>query len=222
MENLILYLIPVVLMGFGQMWVQSAYSKYAKIANDSGITGAEAAKRILEYNDIYDVEVRQGNGKLSDHYNPKDKLINLSPEVFAGHSIASIAIAAHEVGHAIQHHVGYQILVFRNTVLPFAQIGSTLGWSALMFGIFGDVTGLIYVGLIAVGAIALFQFVTLPVELNASKRAKEQLIATNIASGNEIAGANKVLTAAAFTYIAAFLATVFQVVRLLMLRSRRD
>ena len=222
MDGLLLYFIAAVLLGFSQIWVQNAYSKYAKVPNDSGLTGADVARRILEENDIYDVEVLTSpGGALSDHYDPRNKTVNLSPDVYGGHSVASIAVAAHEVGHAMQHHQGYQAIAIRNNLLPFAQIGSVIGWGALIIGLASEISGLTLVGLIAVGAIALFQLVTLPVEFNASTRAKQQLSALKIADSSEMTGVNKVLTAAAFTYLAAFLSTVLQVLRLFASTSSR-
>ena len=222
MDGLLLYLLAAVLLGFSQMWVQSAYNKYAKVPNDSGLTGADVARRILEENDIYDVDVLTSQGGvLSDHYDPRNKTVNLSPDVYGGHSIASIAVAAHEVGHAMQHHQGYQAIAVRNGLLPLAQIGSVLGWGALMIGLASEISGLTLIGLIAVGAVALFQLVTLPVEFNASTRAKQQLTALNIADSSEMSGIKKVLTAAAFTYLAAFLSTILQVLRLLAMTSSR-
>ncbi|MDR1795692.1 MAG: zinc metallopeptidase [Erysipelotrichaceae bacterium] len=219
--QLIFYIGAAALMGIAQWGVQSAYKKYSQIQDSSGLTGEEVAKQILATNGIDDVSVILGDQTtLSDYYDPTNKRVRLSSGVFSGNSIASIAVAAHECGHAIQHHTGYKFIAMRNKLLPYANIGGQLGWIAFFFGLMSEIMGLMWIGLAGVLAIGLFQLLTLPIEIDASARAKVQLQELGIVqTSGEAAGVKKMLDAAAFTYIASFLGTVMTILRMVLLMS---
>jgi Zn-dependent membrane protease YugP len=193
--------------------VRSAYSRMSEIP--ARMTGFEAARRILDANNLYDVQIEQVPGELSDHYDPSAKVLRLSPEVFSGHSMASVGIAAHEAGHALQDARGYAPLRIRNLAVPAAQFGSSFGTILLMIGmvmVFGQMAFLgkwvFLAGIVAFGATVAFQLVNLPVEFDASARAKVQLVNLGIVSGPELPYVSKVLNAAALTYVAATLQAV--------------
>jgi hypothetical protein len=210
------YMIPAfILVMAAQLWVNSTYGKWSKVRNSNNITGGEAARRLLNYGDLYNVELEGARGNLSDHYDPRRKVLRLSPGVARGESVASLAIAAHEIGHALQDKNEYLPLRFRAALVPAVNIGSTMGWIFLILGLLlrsalGNQLAWIGVGLFALGT--LFALATIPVELNASARAKSLLADTGlISSSEEKKGVNAVLTAAAFTYIAALAASILQV-----------
>ena len=202
----------VVIMGLCQLWVKSAYGKYSKIGNRSGVTGAEAAKVILESAGVDGVRIEPVQGWLSDHYSPKEKVLRLSPENYSGTSIAAVGIAAHECGHAIQDAQRYAPLVIRNLAVPAASIGSTFGWIAIVVGATMSTAGqpsiIAWIGLLLLGAVVFFQLINLPVEFDASRRALQVLPATGILTAEENEGARAVLTAAAMTYVAATVAAI--------------
>ena len=222
-------LIPGVILAFyAQMKVQSTYQKYSQIAAGGGRTGQEIAELILRQNGITDVSVEVGEGMLTDHYDPMRKRVCLSPNNFHEPSISGVAVAAHEVGHAIQHAEGYAPLQFRTTIFPLANIGSSMSWIFILAGLLflpglriGGVS-LLDVGIVLFSFGVLFQLVTLPVEFDASKRALVQLNRLGLVAPQEQAGAKKVLDAAALTYVAAATAAILQLVRLLILRDRRN
>ena len=224
-----LLLIPGMILAFyAQMKVKSTYQKYSKIAAVNGRTGKDIAETILHRNGINDVTVERGEGFLSDHYDPLHKRIRLSPDNYEQPSVAGVAVAAHEVGHAIQHAQGYAPLQFRTTIFPLANIGTNLSWIFIMAGLF-FVPGLKLAGvsLLDAGIVlfsfgVLFQLVTLPVEFDASKRALVQLNQLGLVAPQEQIGAKKVLDAAALTYVAAATAAILSLVRLLILRDRRN
>lgn len=206
-----------------QMYVQSSYQKYSKISTLSGVTGADIARRILRDKNITDVQVVQSNkGELSDHYDPTKKIVALSPKVYQDHSIASISVAAHEVGHAIQHAESYAFIGIRNKVLPAAIIASKFSMIPIMLGFFADSPLFFNIGIAMLGIIALFQFVTLPVEFDASRRAVKILNQEQILTGSELSGSKKMLTAAALTYVAALLGTVLSIMRYISMRGNRN
>jgi Zn-dependent membrane protease YugP len=209
-----------------QFLLKATYSKYSQVESQRGITGAEAAQRVLALGGIQDVRVEEVGGFLSDHYDPREKVLRLSPTNFSGRSIAAIGVSAHEAGHALQHAQHYAPLVIRNLAVPVANIGSTLGYIVIFIGIAMGFKGLAVVGLILVCGILFFQLVNLPVEFDASRRALEILPQSGILTDEETVGARKVLAAAALTYVAAMVATLWTILyyamRLGLLGGRRD
>jgi len=225
--EVLLMLLVMVLVGWSQIKVQGAYSKYAKIANKRGLSGKEIAEQILAKNFAENVEVKMSNaGTLSDHYDPRTKSISLSPDVYQGKSIAAAAVAAHECGHAIQYQSKYAGIGVRNAILPMAIISGYVGWTVVSIGLFMYFSGggsfILFIGLALIAVIAVFQLITLPIELNASSRALTILQEENFILNDEVADAKKMLDAAAFTYLAALLATVLQILRVLTMIRRRD
>jgi Zn-dependent membrane protease YugP len=211
----LLFMAPAMLLVFAaQWWVNRMYTKWSQVRNLSGLTGSEAARRLLQYGGLSGVEVERVQSRLGDHYDPREKRLRLSPGVSDGQSVAAVAIAAHEIGHAIQDKQGYAPLRFRAALVPAVNLGSTLGWILIFVGIlirgtFGQQVAIIGLAAFALGAV--FALATLPVELNASERAKELLATAGIIQGEqERAGVNAVLRAAAFTYIAALAAAILQ------------
>lgn len=207
--------------------VKSTFNKYAAYRSMSGMTGAQAAQRILNSAGIYDVKVQHISGNLTDHYNPMNKTLSLSDSVYNSTSIAAVGVAAHECGHAIQHAKGYVPLRVRGAFVPVANIGSNLAWPLIIIGLFirGSMSSvLIQTGIIMFSLAVLFQLITLPVEFNASHRAMQQLERTGILGGNELRDTRKVLTAAAMTYVASAASMILQLLRLIILFGgrRRD
>lgn len=197
-----------------QSSVKRNYKKYSKIGNRSGMTGADAAYRLLQLNGITDVKIKCIGGELSDHYNPKTKEICLSQGVYSSNSIAAIGIACHEAGHACQHAQSYFPLQIRNAIIPVTNIGSWIGIPLCLIGMFINSEPVAYVGIILYSLVAIFQLLTLPVEFNASKRALETIDANGFLVGEEYKGAKKVLTAAALTYVAALASALATLLRL--------
>lgn len=222
----ILIIIAAIISLIAQWRVNSAFSKYSRVASMSGMTGAQAARMILQSNGINDVSVQRISGKLTDHYNPSTKVLNLSEFVYGSTSVAAIGVAAHECGHAIQHARGYFPLSLRTALVPVANIGSQLSWVFIIVGaILSFNQTLITIGIIMFSAAVLFQLVTLPVEFNASARALEQLESNGILYRDEVSQTRKVLSAAALTYVAAAATAILQLLRLIILfggRGRRD
>lgn len=218
-----LILISVVIAMVAQYKVKSTYSKYSRVRSDLGLTGAQAAQKILNMNGIYDVSIQHIAGDLTDNYNPRNKVLSLSDAVYNSTSIAAIGVAAHECGHAIQHDVGYAPLLIRNTIAPVVNIASSLSWIFIAVGLFfGMSPTLIDVGIIMFSLAVLFELITLPVEFNASGRALTILSDSGMLYPDETAGAKKVLSAAAMTYVASALTAVLQLLRLIMLFGRRS
>ncbi len=224
----LLVIIGAVICMIASARVNAAYSKYSKYRSMSGMTGAQAAERILRAAGIYDVTVCHVSGNLTDHYNPAKKTVNLSDSVYGSVSVAAIGVAAHECGHAIQHHKGYVPLNLRTAIVPVANLGSTLAWPLILIGLFfTSSTGsfLINLGILGFSFAVLFQLVTLPVEFNASSRALRMLEQQGILGDGELPYTKKVLKAAALTYVASAAASILQLLRLLILfggRSRDD
>ena len=215
-------MIPVLIFALiCQSKVRSNFNKYSQIRNSRGLTGADAAYRLLQLNGITDVKIKQIPGSLTDHYNPKTKEICLSEDVFGSQSIAAVGIACHEAGHACQHAQNYFPLVIRNKVIPLTNIGSTAGIPLALLGMFFAFEPLIYIGIALYGAVALFQLITLPVEFNASARALKTIEENGFLISEEYTGAKKVLTAAALTYVAALASALATLLRLLVLLNRR-
>lgn len=199
-----------------QISVKNNFRKYGRIASRSGMTGADAAWRLLQLNGITDVKIRKVSGTLTDYYDPTKKEICLSQDVFDSKSIAAIGVACHEAGHACQHAQGYFPLKIRNIVIPATRIGSTLGVPLCLIGLFINNESLAYAGIILYGFVAIFQLITLPVEFNASKRALQTIGQYGFLTDTEYTGAKKVLTAAALTYVAALASALATIFRLLL------
>lgn len=212
--------------------VKSTYQKYSSKGNAAGITGAQAAQKILAENGIQDVSVRQIGGNLTDHYDPKNKVLSLSTDVYQSTSVAAVGVAAHECGHAIQHQKAYYPLHLRNVFVPVARFGSAISWPMIIIGFFlgGATTGgtiggyLVQIGIGFFSLAVVFQLITLPVEFNASKRALVALDSQGILTREELKGTKKVLGAAALTYVAGAAAAILQLLRLLYIFGgrRRD
>ena len=218
-----LIIISALISLFAQFLVNSRFSKYSRVRSRSGMTGAQAAERILQSQGIYDVAIQRVSGKLTDHYDPRNKTLNLSDAVYASTSVAAVGVAAHECGHAIQHARGYAPLSFRSALVPVANIGSQLSSLFIILGIFfGGSHTLIMIGILMFSAAVLFQLVTLPVEFNASGRALKLLSETGILQKDEVSDTRKVLSAAALTYVAAAATAVLQLLRLLRLFGGND
>ncbi|MDD6023946.1 MAG: zinc metallopeptidase [Oscillospiraceae bacterium] len=200
--------------------VKSTYRKYSDVFSRRGITAQEAAMRILRSAGIYDVRIERISGSLTDHYSPNEKVLRLSDSVYGQTSVAAIGVAAHECGHAIQHKEGYAPLKLRSASVPIANIGSTLAWPMILLGLILGFTGLAQVGVFLFTFVVLFQLITLPVEFNASRRAIAVLEGQNLLMGEELSGAEKVLRAAALTYVASLLSTILQLLRLVLLTQR--
>lgn len=205
-----------------QIYVNSSYSKYKKIKNSKKITGAEVAREILDKHGLSNIYVTETRGFLSDHYDPTRKVIRLSKEVYSGTSIASVSVAAHEVGHAIQDKEGYGFMRFRSAMFPLVNLSSKAGYFAILIGIIFSITDLIWIGIALEMVILLFQLVTLPVELDASKRAKEEIAKNDFLVSNEQIGSEKMLRAAAFTYVASLLTTLIEIFRLILIARSDD
>lgn len=218
----LILVVPALMISlFAQMRVKGTFNKYSQMRNSRGMTGADAAKYLLEANGIYDVQVMQVRGNLTDHYDPRKKVLRLSDSTYASSSVAAIGVAAHETGHAIQHDVKYGPLALRSTLVPVANFGSTAGpWLAII-GLFVNLPFLINIGLLLFAAAVLFYLITLPVEFNASKRAIEVLDSKGILLKEELQGAKKVLNAAALTYVASALVAIASFLRLLLLAGNR-
>jgi Zn-dependent membrane protease YugP len=219
-----LVLIGVVLSLLASGRVKSTFSKYANVRNSRGITGAEAAEQVLHRAGIYDVRVERVGGNLTDHYDPRTKVLRLSDSVYGQTSVAAVGVAAHECGHAIQHAKGYAPLKLRSTLVPIANFGSKIAWPLIIFGLFirGESSALlINIGIIAFLAAVVFQLITLPVEFNASNRAIRMIADSGMMQGQEIQGAKKVLNAAALTYVASAATAILQLLRILILTGGR-
>lgn len=203
LDYMVIFIITIVLTLGVQWWLKSTYGKWQRVRAASGLTGAQTARVILDANGLTDVAVEQVKGELSDHYDPSKRVVRLSTHNFSYPSVAANAVAAHEVGHAIQHAEKYTPLVVRSRLVPVAQLGSNLGPWLIIAGLIFNFTGLAGIGIALFGAAVLFQLVTLPVEFNASARAHVQLQTLGIATQGEVQGTKSVLNAAAMTYVAA-------------------
>jgi len=224
----VLIIVPMLFGLYAQFRIRSAYGKNVKIPSRGRITGREAAQAVMDSAGITDVEIVQVPGELSDHYDPMKKRLALSEHNYSGTSLAALGVAAHEAGHAIQHKVGYSMMTFRQTLAPATQIASGIANLALIIGIvmIGSAFGgtLLTLGAVALAVIVLFQLVTLPVEFDASRRAKAQLVNLGIVDRDEMSGVHETLDAAALTYVAAFVASLGSLLHILLILSgnRRD
>ena len=220
----VLVLVGVVLCLLASAKVKNTFRKYSKYRNGRGLTGAEAAERVLHSAGIYDVRIERVSGDLTDHYDPRNKVLRLSDSTYSSQSVAAVGVAAHECGHAIQHATGYAPLKFRSTLVPVANFGSAIAWPLILIGLlFSSETSmiLINIGILAFSAAVLFQLVTLPVEFNASSRAIRAITDTGMMQGEEIKAAKKVLNAAALTYVASAASAILQLLRIILLTGGR-
>ncbi|MGE5677492.1 MAG: zinc metallopeptidase [Pseudomonadota bacterium] len=218
----ILLLPAIILAGYAQSKVSSTFNKYMRVRNSYGYTGYDVARRLLDINGLQNVPIERIGGRLSDHYDPGKRVLRLSQDVYGGSSLASVGVAAHECGHAIQHSEGYAPLVVRNMIAPVASFGSQASWLFIIAGFIFSWGTLIDVGILLFTAAVIFQLITLPVEFNASSRATALLESNGLVPANEIGPAREVLRAAALTYVAAAFTAIMQLVRLLLIRGRRN
>ena len=213
----LLFILPgLALSLWASFRTKSAFNKYSKIPVGSGLTGAEAARVMLDRSGLHNVEVGRSHGFLSDHYNPMTRKLALSEEVYHSRSVAAVGVACHEAGHAIQHARHYKPLWLRSTLVPTANIGSSIGYMVMLFGLMFASTNMVAVGAILFSAVVLFQLVTLPVEFDASARAKELVVSYGIVTTHERQGIDRVLNAAALTYVAAAVSSLLTLLYFLM------
>lgn len=237
--NYLLWMLPAIIISLiAQIAVKSNYSKYSRVINTSGLTGSEAARRVLSAGGVTNVGIAQVNGKLTDHFDPRSNTIRLSDGVYGATTVSAVGIAAHEAGHALQHAEGYMPNKIRTALVPVTNIGSRIGWILILIGFafsgysyyyysqpvtttspVGDM--LIVLGIILYSTSLLFTLITLPVEFNASKRALAIIKDTGMLKGEEYTGAKKVLTSAAMTYVAAALTALLQLLRIVLMFARR-
>jgi Zn-dependent membrane protease YugP len=218
---LLFFIAPMILGFWAQHRVKSTFAKNLEVPVANGMTGAQIARRILDANGLNEVPVEETPGTLSDHYDPRSRSVHLSPHVFQGVSVASTAVGAHEVGHAIQHAQAYSFFRFRSAMFPAVQFASNIWFLFLLGGIFLNILGFIWIAIALYGVAVLFQIVTLPVEFDASRRARRQLQDLALVASNESSGVNATLKAAAWTYVAAALAAVAVLLYYLSLLSNR-
>lgn len=212
--------LPMLLGLWAQMRVKSTFKQYSKVVPQNGMTGAEAAQSVLSASGLEGVSINYVKGRLTDHYNPRDRSLNLSEPVAAASTISAVGVAAHEAGHAMQHAQGYSPMKIRQTLVPVARFGSSLWFLPVLIGLVAGISGLVTIGLALFAGIVLFQLVTLPVEFDASKRALVALENQGLLVGSEVDGARKVLSAAAWTYIAAFVGSLAQLIYFFLLSRR--
>lgn len=221
-STIFLVLIGSAIVMFAQYKVQSTFNRYNQLDSRSGMTGKEVARRILDTAGLHDVVVEQVAGNLTDHYDPRNKILRLSQATYNVSSIAAIAVAAHETGHAIQDKEGYAFLRFRSLIAPVVQIGSSLAVPMMLLGLLLNIFSLVNLGILAFGLVLVFQIITLPVEFNASSRAIAIIDNQQIITDEEKPAAKKVLNAAAFTYIAATLNSALTLLRFILMSRRRN
>ena len=216
-------LVPALIVSaWAQFKVSSTFNEYERIDSFNRYSGYNVARMLLDDAGLYDVQIETVRGKLSDHYDPTKRILRLSSGIYNGTSVAALGVAAHEVGHAIQHKEKYSALIFRNSIAPAVNFASSMSWLLFIAGIILNFSGLTTVGILLFSAVVVFQLVTLPVEFNASSRALKILEQRGILYGNEVNGAKKVLNAAALTYVAATLMAVSQLLRLIVLSDRNS
>jgi len=219
----ILLIIAMIISGWAQAKVSSTYSKYSRVYARNGRSAADVARAILDYNGLRDVRIEHIRGNLTDHYDPRSRVLRLSDSVYSSTSVAAQGVAAHEVGHAVQHAEGYAPLKIRNMIVPVANFGTKASWIFIILGALMGSMGLIQMGIIFFSFAVIFQLITLPVEFDASNRALAALEGCNFLVGEEVKQSRKVLSAAAMTYVAAALTAVLQLLRLVLIfGNRRD
>lgn len=218
----ILLVLSLLVTSAAQIYINSSYSKTKRIKNRAGITGAQTARKILDENGLSNVKVEEVSGILGDHYDPRTKTVRLSSDIYRNTSIASASVAAHECGHAIQDKERYFFLKLRNSIVPLVNFASYAGYFAILIGVIASSLKIIWIGIIAEIVILVFQLITLPVELDASKRALKQLEKQKILEKIEISTSKKMLTAAALTYVASVTATILEILRLLIAVGGRN
>lgn len=222
-DSTMIFLIPAIILSlYAQSKIKSAYNLYSRERLENHMTGAEVARRVLDQAGLYDVSIERIRGNLTDHYDPRTKVLRLSQDVYDKSTIASAGVAAHEAGHAIQDDLEYAPLKLRGIMVPIASFGSQFSMIIIIGGLFFRIAQLMDIGIILFSLVVLFQLITLPVEFNASSRALAVLGNSNILTMNEVPKAKKVLDAAALTYVAAAFSSIMTLVRLLVLRGRRD
>ncbi|MCC8160987.1 MAG: zinc metallopeptidase [Oscillospiraceae bacterium] len=217
----ILVIIAFLLTMFASFGVKSTFNKYNDVHSSRGITAADAARKILDANGLYNIRIERVSGELTDHFSPKESVIRLSDSTYNSTSVAAIGVAAHECGHAVQHQVGYVPIRVRNSIVPVVNICNALAMPLFLIGLILGIGNLAMAGAILFGAVLVFQLVTLPTQINASRRAIKTLESMYLLEDKELVGARKTLTAAAMTYVAAVAASALQLLRLLMLANRR-
>lgn len=218
----LLVIAGLVLSMIASAHVKGTYAKYSGMRSMCGLTGAQAAKKVLELSGIYDVRIEHISGSLTDHYDPRSKVLRLSDSTYNSNSVAAVCVAAHECGHAVQHQQSYGPLVLRSTLVPAANFGSTLAWPVFVMGLIFSAKPLLTIGIVLFSLAVIFQLVTLPVEFNASSRALRILEDGHVLGDTELAAGKKVLGAAALTYVASLAASVLQLLRLIILARGRD
>lgn len=208
-------------LGLGaQLWVKSAFSKYSKVRTRLGWPACKVAAELMQKNGGMGVRVERTSGTLTDHYDPKTETLRLSDSVYDSDSVAALGVAAHEAGHALQKAEGYPLLMFRTAIVPVVNIGSQLAWPIFLGGLIFSFEPLLFIGIVLFGLVVLFSLVTLPVELDASRRALTHLTAGGYITADEAPGVKRVLTAAAMTYVASLISSVLQLLRLILLANR--
>lgn len=217
----VLVIIAFLLTLFASFSVKATFRRYDKIRSSRGITGSMAARRILDANGLQHIRIERVSGNLTDHYSPKENVIRLSDSTYNSDSVAAIGVAAHECGHAVQYKVGYAPIKIRNSIVPIVNIGSSLSMPLFIIGLIFQLTNLAYIGALLFGLVLVFQVITLPVEINASRRAMKTLDGMMLLEGDELLGARKTLTAAAMTYVASAASTALQLLRLLLILNNR-
>lgn len=215
--------VPTLILGMiAQSMVSSSFKKYSRVRTRNGYTAAEAARQILDRNGLHHIRVVPVSGELTDNYNPQSQTVNLSESVYNSNSVAAIGVAAHEVGHAIQHAKGYVPIKIRSAIVPITNFGSSISPILIILGLVLSINSLAVLGVILFSTVAVFQLVTLPVEFNASRRALRTLDNDRILASDELSGAEKVLTAAAMTYVAALITSLANLLRLILIVGRNS
>ena len=219
----LIFIVPAAIIAiWAQVRVKSTYSRYGQMLNREGLTGAQAARLILDRNGLQHIRIERVSGSLTDRYSPKENVIRLSDSTYNAPTIGAVGVAAHEAGHAVQYDVGYFPIRLRNGIIPICQIGSQLSWPLFLLGLIFQSGLLLDIGIVLFCIATLFQLITLPVEFNASRRAMETLEGEGILAADELSGARKVLSAAAMTYVAALVTALAHLLRMLVLRNRND
>ena len=214
---LLIFIAILIIPISAQILISVTYKKYSAIKNNNGLTGFDTARKILDANGLNDIHIVETKGHLTDHYDPQRKVIRLSTEVFQNNTIAAVSVAAHECGHAIQDKNGYLFMRIRSFIVPIVNFASKIAYIVLLIGFLTYITNFIWLGIILVSFGVIFQIVTLPVEFNASKRAKQELIKLNILIDDENEGAKKMLLSAALTYVAGLISSLLELIRLILI-----